>query len=176
MRRLLSTGAVVFSAPGTAAQAAVACLFAMFSIVVALYCQPHAERVDGQIYTIGTVIIFLSMFFLLAMRTIISNETYYSQNVFAAVLVAPNVVMVIAAVVQMALVSRRASESRQNSVLGLAKIGHINDKDNDESAVFDTEPAAPSAAATTTNKFETVEQGIIPVKSEQDVRQSDMRF
>eukprot|EP00953_Heterococcus_sp_UTEX-ZZ885_P007029 4284-Heterococcus_DN1.PRE.1 len=84
--------------------------------------------------------------------------------------------MAIAAVVQMALVSRRAYESRQNSVLGLAKIGHINDRDIDESAVFDTEPAAPSAATTTRNKFETVEHGIIPDNSEQHVRQSDMRF
>eukprot|EP00953_Heterococcus_sp_UTEX-ZZ885_P018909 10567-Heterococcus_DN1.PRE.3 len=66
--------------------------------------------------------------------------------------------MAIAAVVQMALVGRRAYESRQNSVLGLAKIDHTVDEDNDDSAVVDTVPAAPSAAtATTTNRPETVE-------------------
>jgi hypothetical protein len=52
MRRWLLRGAVVFIAPGTAAQAAIACVFAMFSIVVALYCQPHADMLDGRIYTL----------------------------------------------------------------------------------------------------------------------------
>jgi hypothetical protein len=75
MRRLLLTGAIVFTAPGTSAQAAIACILAMVSIVVALYCQPHADTLDGQIYTVGTVIIFLSMFLSLAMRSDISTET-----------------------------------------------------------------------------------------------------
>jgi hypothetical protein len=62
MRRLLLTGAVVFIAPGTPAQAAVACILAVVSAIVAVYLRPHADTLDGKIYTVGAMIIFLSMF------------------------------------------------------------------------------------------------------------------
>jgi hypothetical protein len=180
MRRLLLTGAIVFIAPGTAAQAAIACVFAVLSIVIALYCQPHVDALDGQIYTVGAVIIFLSMFLSLAMKAEISNETQYSQNVFGVVLVVLNVVVMLAAVVQMALVGRRAYMSRQNSALGLGKIDHTNDNDNNDSIIVDTVPAATAttatAAAASTDKYETVEHGGSADNNEQQARQSDMRF
>jgi hypothetical protein len=158
MRRLLLTGAIVFIAPGTSAQAAIACVFAMLSMAIALYCQPHADTLDGRIYTVGTVIIFLSMFLSLEMKANVSNETQYSQNVFAVVLVILNVVMAIAAVVQMALVGRRACTSRQNSVLGLGKIDHTTN-DDQSNIVTDTVPVATTAAT-----------------DKQQTRQTDMRF
>jgi hypothetical protein len=43
IRRLLLTGAIVFIAPGTSAQAAVACV-TVISIIVALYCQPMQKH------------------------------------------------------------------------------------------------------------------------------------
>jgi hypothetical protein len=139
MRRLLLTGAIVFIVPGTAAQAAIACVFAVFSIVIALYCQPHADILDGGIYTVGTVIIFLSMFLSLAMKADVSNETQYSQNVFGIVLVALNVLMAAAAAVQMALVGRRAyTDPRQNSALGLRKTARTNNNyanENDDNDI-----------------------------------------
>jgi multisubunit Na+/H+ antiporter MnhG subunit len=175
LRRLLLTGAVVFIAPGTAAQAAVACVLAMFSIVVALYCRPHAETLDGQIYTVGAMIIFLSMFLSLAMKTDVSHETDYSQHVFAVVLVVLNVVMAMTAVVQMVLVGRRAYLSRQSSALDLEKIDHTADNDNNsDSEVVDTVPAA--AATVSTDKYDTVEHGVTADNSEQQAGQSDMRF
>jgi hypothetical protein len=127
MRRLLLTGAIVFIAPGTAAQAAIACVLAVVSLAVALYFQPHFDPHDGQIYTGGAMIIFLSMFLSLLMKTDVSTETNSSQAAFALVLVVLNIAMVIAAVVQVALVSRRAiGSSRQNSMYGLRTVdrGH----------------------------------------------------
>jgi hypothetical protein len=113
VRRLLLTGAVVFIVPGTAAQAAIACVMAVFTMGVAQYYKPHADPLDGQIYTGGSVIIFLSMFLSLAMRTDVSNETHYSQNVFAIVLVVLNVSMLAAACVQVVYVGYRAMRPTQ---------------------------------------------------------------
>jgi hypothetical protein len=174
LRRLSLTGAIVFIAPGTAAQAAVACVLAVVSAVVAVYCRPHVEALDGQIYTVGAIIIFFSMFLSLAMKANVSNETDYSQHVFAVVLVVLNVAMAIAAVVQMILVGRRAYASRQNSVLGLGKIDHTNDNDNDnnsDSVVVDTVPAA--AATASTDKYETAEPGVSTTDNND---QHDVRF
>jgi hypothetical protein len=122
MRRLLLTGAIVFIAPGTSAQAAIACLLAVISMAVALYCQPHADRLDANIYTTGAMIVFLSMFLSLAIKSNISSEDHQSQKVFAAVLVILNIALLSAALVQIVLVGRRAWFSRQTSVLGLGRL------------------------------------------------------
>jgi uncharacterized membrane protein len=99
---------VVFIAPGTTAQAAVACILAVATAFLALQCQPHVDALDGRVYTIGAMIIFLSMFLALAIKADISDETDSSQKAFAVVLVILNVVMAVAAILQMVLVSRRA--------------------------------------------------------------------
>jgi hypothetical protein len=178
LRRLLLTGAVVLIAPGTSAQAAVSCIFAVLSMAIALYCQPHADTLDAQIYTVGTLIIFLSMFLSLAMKTDVSNETHYSKNVYAVVPVVLNVIMILAAVVQMVLVGRRAYASRQNSALGLGKIDHTNDNDNEDAV--ETVPAAVAASTVppTTDECEIVEHGVTADSDEQQARQSSegMRF
>jgi hypothetical protein len=132
IRRLLLTGAVVFIAPGTSAQAAVACVLAVVSLATALYCKPHAEKLDGAIYTIGALIVFLSMFLSLAMKADISKETSASQHAFAVVLVLLNIGMIVAALVQIVLVGHRAYLARQNSVLGIVKIDHSDDSDDVE--------------------------------------------
>jgi hypothetical protein len=109
-----------------------------------VYCRPHAEALDGQIYTVGAVIIFLSMFLSLAMKTNVSTETHSSQDAFAVVLVVLNVVMIIVAVVQVGLVGHRAiTSSRQNSVLGLRKVGHSRSR---SSAMLTVSKAAAVAA------------------------------
>jgi hypothetical protein len=132
MQRLLLTGAIVFIKPGTRAQVTVACILAVVSMVIAVHCRPHADTLDGRIYTVGAMIIFLSMFLSLAMKTDKSNETKDSQNAFAVVLIILNVIMVGAAVLQMFLVGRRAYMSRQNSMLGIGKIDHTHDSDDIE--------------------------------------------
>jgi hypothetical protein len=112
------------------------------------------------------------MFLSLAIKSNVSNETDYNQHVFAVVRVVLNVAMAIAAVVQMVLVGRRAYASRQNSVLGLGKIDHTNDNDNNsDSVLVDTVPAA--ATTVSTDKYETVEHGAITTDNNE---QHDVRF
>jgi hypothetical protein len=124
MRRLLLTGAIVFIAPGTSAQAAIACILAVVSSTVALYCQPHVDARDGQIYTLGAIVIFLSMFRSLAIKTDVSTETNSSRDAFAVILILLNIGMVIAAVVQVALVGERAIKTgQQNSIFGMLNRG-----------------------------------------------------
>jgi hypothetical protein len=109
VRRLLLTGAVVFIEPGTAAQSAIACVLAVFTMVVAMWFRPHVDLRDGLIYTGGAMIIFLSMFLSLLMKTDVSKETHDSQKAFATVLVLLNVVMVAATFFQMLIVGCRAA-------------------------------------------------------------------
>eukprot|EP00953_Heterococcus_sp_UTEX-ZZ885_P019923 11128-Heterococcus_DN1.PRE.3 len=143
VRRLLLTGAVVFIAPGTTAQAAVACILAVSSAFVALYSQPHADVLDSRIYTVGAMIIFLSMFLSLALKADVSRETIDDREAFGVVLVLLNVVLAVAALVQMVLVGRRALAARQNSVLGLGKIDYGEDSDRiDEEIISDAKAAA----------------------------------
>jgi hypothetical protein len=67
-RRLLLTGFVVFIFPGTAAQAAVACMLAAVSMVVEAKFNPLLESTDAMLYMTGCIIIFLSMFMSLLIR------------------------------------------------------------------------------------------------------------
>jgi hypothetical protein len=71
-RRLLLTGFVVFIFPGTAAQAAVACMLAVLSMVVEAKFSPLLESADAMLYMTGCIIIFLSMF----MSLLIRGEAY----------------------------------------------------------------------------------------------------
>eukprot|EP00953_Heterococcus_sp_UTEX-ZZ885_P035577 18362-Heterococcus_DN1.PRE.1 len=128
MRRQLLTGTIVFIKPGTRAQVSVACILAVVSMVTALHFRPHADTLDGRIYTVGAMIIFLSMFLSLAMKTDNNNETKDSQNAFAVVLVVLNVVMMGTAVVQIIQVGRRAQHPKQNSVLGLRNTDNDSDR------------------------------------------------
>jgi hypothetical protein len=60
------------------------------------------------------------------MKVDLSNETNDSQDAFAVILVILNILMIGAALAQMAFVGRRAYMSRQNSMLGIGKINHTN--------------------------------------------------
>eukprot|EP00953_Heterococcus_sp_UTEX-ZZ885_P028221 15059-Heterococcus_DN1.PRE.2 len=105
MRRLLLTGAIVFIYPGTNDQASVACVLAVVSIAVAAQCRPHADALDGNIYTVGGVVTFLSMFLSLAIKANLGEEASYSSNAFGALLIALNILLGIAGVAQMFLVT-----------------------------------------------------------------------
>jgi hypothetical protein len=58
----------VFIFPGTAAQAAVACVLAVMSLVAVAKLDPLADSTDAMLYMTGCVIIFLSMFMSLLIR------------------------------------------------------------------------------------------------------------
>lgn len=49
-RRILLTGALIFIAPNTATQAAVACMFAFASLLGFELLRPHLDPVDSWLY------------------------------------------------------------------------------------------------------------------------------
>jgi FlaG/FlaF family flagellin (archaellin) len=149
---------------------------------ISLYCKPHADVLDGQIYTIGTLIIFLSMFLSLAMKTDVSKEASGSQQAFAVILVLLNVAMILAAVVQMWLVGRRGYLSRQSSMLGLRKIHHQDDTTTADEAAVVSATIGTAAAATTENDITIEENSSTHISSttgracEPQESQSELRF
>jgi hypothetical protein len=114
-RRLLLAGFVVFIFPDSAAQAAVASIFAACCLLVAVHFKPHADVADSGIYFIGGTIIFFSMFLSLMTKVNITQDESQSQDVFAVLLIILNVGMVLAAVAQVAIVGHSTYASKTNT-------------------------------------------------------------
>ncbi|KAG5185731.1 hypothetical protein JKP88DRAFT_311568 [Tribonema minus] len=123
LRRLLLAGLLVFIMPGTAGQTAVACVFASLAGVVYESVRPHEERGEESLYRLGYSIIAASMFTSLLIQVKYVDE--YSQNAIGNLLIALNVILLVAAFTQAFLVYRKvkttAGPIRQNSWLGLRK-------------------------------------------------------
>jgi hypothetical protein len=68
----------VFIFPGTAAQAAVACVLALMSLVAVAKLDPLADATDAMLYMTGCIIIFLSMFMSLLIRG--EQSVHHSHN------------------------------------------------------------------------------------------------
>jgi hypothetical protein len=102
-------------------QAAVACVFAMVSLVAfAITGLPLKDSRDMQIYIVGCAIIFLSTFLALMIKVDTSNENTQSSNVMSVLLIVLNVVMAVAALAQCALIATHNFDSaKDNSVYGL---------------------------------------------------------
>ncbi|KAG5182861.1 hypothetical protein JKP88DRAFT_195774 [Tribonema minus] len=120
-RRLMLSGLLVFIMPGTPGQSAVACIFAFVTTMVYEQVRPHHNRMDKWLYTLGCVIVVSSMFTSLLMQ-------YHpvdggSEQAIGSLLIALNVLMLVMAIAQVALVytNVRAPDGplRQNSVFGL---------------------------------------------------------
>ncbi|CAN0473119.1 unnamed protein product, partial [Hapterophycus canaliculatus] len=60
-RRLLLTGCLVFILPNSAGQAGVACVLSVATICLFVTLKPFAEVNDDRLYTMGCILIFLSM-------------------------------------------------------------------------------------------------------------------
>ena len=99
-RRIMLTGVVVFIFPNDAAQIAVTMLIAFFFLMVFEMLSPYESESDMWLSRGGHVIVFLSMFYLLALKVNVSDERDQSQVVFAGVLVASHVLMVVVIVVE----------------------------------------------------------------------------
>ncbi|CAM9578389.1 unnamed protein product, partial [Phaeothamnion confervicola] len=98
VRRICLTGVLVFILPGTIAQQAEwACVLSMLSLVAVYYFSPHEDRFDAQVYGLGCVIIFCSMFLSVAIEAETADDTAQSKQAVAVLLVVLNVVMVAAA-------------------------------------------------------------------------------
>ncbi|CAM9843693.1 unnamed protein product [Scytosiphon promiscuus] len=93
-RRILLTGALIFIAPHTAAQAAVACIFAFASLLGFELLRPHLDPADSWLYRLGCVVIFLSNFLALLIKAGAAGEG--NRAVLGGILIAVNVLLILA--------------------------------------------------------------------------------
>ncbi|KAG5183617.1 hypothetical protein JKP88DRAFT_181745, partial [Tribonema minus] len=91
-RRLLLTGILTFILPGEIGQSAYACVFAYFMLLVYLSSQPHMERTDRYLYTLGQTIIFLTMFIALLGQSIYRGLREQNGNVVGVLMILLNLV------------------------------------------------------------------------------------
>jgi hypothetical protein len=166
-RRLMLTGFMVFILPNTAAQAAIACVFAVISLAAVMQFRPHSDALDYRAYLTGCAVIFASRFLALLLKVDVSKEEHYSQKVFSGVLILFNVGMILSAFVQIVIVGRSGFWlNRTNSVLGLRSVHGVDDNDDDCEQqqqqqhqhfddVLDTSPTADTAVVTITSSDDT---------------------
>jgi hypothetical protein len=116
LRRLLLTGTMVFVYPGETAQPAIACLIAFVGIVCVLWYQPHDDHVDTQIYILGCIIVFLSMFLSLLVKVQAGvDQQFEGSQAYSALLISLSILMVVAAVCQLLTVARRTATAYKNN-------------------------------------------------------------
>ena len=99
-RRISLTGAVVFIYPNTVAQVAVALVITFVFTILSEALAPYDVGWDCWINRMGHVIVFMSMYTALLLKTDISRERISSQRLLASVLVAAQVCMVLAALIE----------------------------------------------------------------------------
>jgi hypothetical protein len=137
VRRLVLTSFMVFIVPGTAAQAAIACMLTVVGGFITVYLRPHADALDSKFYVVGIVIVFLSILMSLTLATDMFYDKDHAENVAGSILVGLNIVLMSAAVAQMYMVYRKANSTHEGSLLEF-----------DAAAAVDVSPAATRPAAT----------------------------
>jgi lysylphosphatidylglycerol synthetase-like protein (DUF2156 family) len=98
IRRLALTGFLVFVLPGTAGQAAVACVFAFLSMMAFGIARPHRSAADLRAYWLGCIILVLSMFVSLLLQGDAAALDSQSQSIMSVILIVLSVGLVAAAV------------------------------------------------------------------------------
>lgn len=107
------TGLAVFLLPGTAAQVAIEVVLAVVFIAVSDTLSPFVDTLDAWLYRCGTWVVFFSMYLALLLKVDASDEDSQSQVVFAKVLIAANVGLVLIVVVQAVLSFRTGLAARR---------------------------------------------------------------
>lgn len=104
VRRVMLTGVVVFIYPeNKAARVAVTLMIAFVFVVVSLMLVPYLSKWNTSISLMGHVVVFTSMYVALLGKGDVSDERAASQEVFAGILVASHVCMVVLVVVETAV-------------------------------------------------------------------------
>lgn len=106
-RRIALTAIAVFVLPGSAAQIAVVLLLAVVFSFVAESLRPFQQSIEMGLYRWGNGIVLVSMYVALLRKVDISGEDSPAQSVFAGVLIAANVFMVVVVFVQSFLLVAR---------------------------------------------------------------------
>eukprot|EP00752_Nemacystus_decipiens_P006743 g6060.t1 len=113
-RRILLTGVLIFIAPNTPEQAAIACMFAFASLLGFELLRPHLDPMDSWLYRLGCVVIFLSNFLALLIKVHSAED---QQTLLGVILVAVNVLLFLAVLLatwfatQQAVDDHRAGEN-----------------------------------------------------------------
>lgn len=118
-RRIMLTGVVVFIFPNTAAQIAITLVLAFAFYAVLEILAPYASSFETWTARTGHVVVFFSMYVALLLRVDVSQERTVSQGVFAGVLVAAHVCMIVAVVAECCIMawSLKEKQARQASVV-----------------------------------------------------------
>lgn len=95
-RRVALTGIIVFTFPNTAAQVATTNVLGFIFILVSWSLDPYVSDMDTWLSRVGHAVVFLSFFQALLAKVDVSGEREYSAEVFGGVLIAVNVLMVLA--------------------------------------------------------------------------------
>ncbi|CAN0175417.1 unnamed protein product, partial [Laminaria digitata] len=102
-RRITLTGIAVFVLPNSPAQIAVVLLLAVVFLFLSESMAPFQKSVDMGLYRWGNGIILASMYVALLLKVDVSNEESDTLTVFAAVLIAANICMILTVLVQSAI-------------------------------------------------------------------------
>jgi hypothetical protein len=146
IRRLLLAGFLVFILPGTAGQAAVSCVFAIFSMVAFGHFKPLAVPLDSKNYLLGCIILFLSMFVALLLNVnYIRADNYQSKQVMSVILILFNIWLFLSALLQVALTTTAIRSSTAAVVRGGALFGVTLSKSSRRSS--DTQQPLNTAVA-----------------------------
>lgn len=142
IRRIMLTGVVVFIYPGDAAQIVVTIViaFAFFAISEAL--SPYDNASDKWLSRAGHIVVFFSFFAALLYKVDISNEREASQEVFAGVIVAVHVCLVIVVLGQSTIVWTSQVRVNEGDKLPRPRHGRTIADHNHESGVELHEAAA----------------------------------
>ncbi|CAM9320875.1 unnamed protein product, partial [Sphacelaria rigidula] len=106
-RRIALTGLAVFLMPGSSAQVAIEVVLAAVFIGLSDTLSPFADPFDASLYRCGNWVVFFSMYLALLLKVDASDEDSRSQVVFAKVLIAANICMIVMVVVQAVLILKR---------------------------------------------------------------------
>ncbi|CAN0016842.1 unnamed protein product, partial [Sphacelaria rigidula] len=111
-RRILLTGVLIFIAPYSSAQAALACIFAFASLLGFELLRPHLDPTDAWLYRLGCVVIFLSNFLALLIKVDAAGEG--RQDALGGLLVAVNLGLVVAVIVTSWFATQQSVDDAQD--------------------------------------------------------------
>ncbi|CAM9106040.1 unnamed protein product, partial [Hapterophycus canaliculatus] len=120
-RRILLTGVLIFFPPGTAGQAAMACIFAFASLLGFELLRPHLDPADSWLYRLGCVVIFLSNFLALLIKVDAAGEG--NRAGLGAILIAVNMALILGVLATSWFATQQAVEDAhdEETSIGLAK-------------------------------------------------------
>ena len=104
-RRIMLAGVVVFIYPNTAGQIAITLMMAFVFAMLSEGLAPYESPWDAWINRMGHAVVFVSMYVALLLKVDVSGERAGSQEVFEAFLVTVHACMVLAVVVETAVLA-----------------------------------------------------------------------